>query len=353
MKIVGLNLSDSSLEAVEMNRGMFGGESITAIARHGIADGIVENGIIHDRKALVEVVRTALQSAEPTSITTKQLSLSIPESQVYSRVLRLSVDGAHDAVMNQLGQELPKYIPFRNDEIVYDYIPLHDRGDDSDVLAVAVPKSVLVEYKALADDLGMTIKSIELESISSARAIINSKDLQQPVLILDLGSRTTIVSFFDSNGLRFTYNMSVAGDSITEHIIKNTKMNFREAEQEKHAKGIGDNADAAIKDLIEDVLGKMVSSLQEAIHYYEQRYQHKVEKVLLLGGTAQMHGLPKYMAKQLSLECVRADILPNLTKTGILDELNQGAILYANALGLALGVTRKLSRSEYINFKKS
>lgn len=351
MNVIGLNFSDSSVEAVEIKRGWFGQASITAVARALLPSGIIDDGKIHDKSKLSEIINDMFNKSEPIAMTGNAIALAIPESQVYTRIVTFDGPLSHDDIRKQLLKKLSGYIPFNIEDVVHDFIPLYESEEIVEVLVAAVPQEIVQEYVSLGEKLNKNIKAIELESVSSARAILQDEAKNKSVLVLDIGARTTIVSFFSDHRLRFTYNIAVAGNHFTGYIMKNLNVTESEAEQLKYKGFNSVKADTKVAELLEASLNPVIEQLQESIRYYEDHsHQESVQEVILIGGSAQLPGIDEFIGKKLALKCVRGSILPNYKKASIFDMISKDELLYINAIGLAMGASQNSSNIPAINF---
>ncbi|MBI2416165.1 MAG: pilus assembly protein PilM [Candidatus Kerfeldbacteria bacterium] len=341
MRSIGVNLSDYSVEAVELHRGIFSRlPAVTAISRITLADGIVNNGIILDQPALIAQLQVLWQQARPTPFQAKAVVVSLPESQVFTRLLSFPVGVSRDHIAATLQQQLGHYLPFTNNDVGHNFIQLGQRGQQQDILLVAVPRTILQSYRTLAQTMQWKLVAIELESISSARAVLSAVTPGTAQLLLDIGARTTIVSFFNHTGLLFTFNIPVAGQQLTQQIMKTAKLTAALAEQLKCRDGItGKNA--TVTTALTTVLASIVSKIQEAKQYVENNYGHTVERIYCIGGTANLPGLMDWLQQQLGQPCGVAQLLASLRKNSTLALLQDDGLVYSNAVGLALGVVAK------------
>lgn len=351
MNVIGLNFSDSSIEAVEMKRGFLSSPKIIAMNRAELSEGIIVNGVIQQREVLSKVVRSVLTQAKPTPMSANSVAMAIPESQVFSRVMIFDGKFSHQEVKHKLQSQLPSYIPFEINDIAFDYIVIHTSDASTEVMVVAVPLAILKEYVELARGLQLSITAIELESISSARAVLPDTPSGITTAVIDIGARTTIVSFFYNRQLNFTFNIPVAGNHLTNYLMKNLKLSAVEAERMKQHIGLvrGTNDDVVTN--LEHIFEPIVAKIVEAIDYYQRTHvQTPVQQAILIGGTAQLPGIEEYFTQKLSGPSVRGTILPKYLKNSIVDHGENPQLLFANAIGLAVGSVNKSTSVPEINF---
>lgn len=351
MNVIGLNFSDSSIEAVEMKRGFLSNTKIVAMNRAELPEGAIINGVIKQREVVSKVVRGVLAQATPTPMSANSVAMAIPESQVFSRVMIFDGKFSHQEVKHKLQAQLPSYIPFEIKDITFDYILIHTSDASTEVMVVAVPLAILKEYVELARGLQLSISAIELESISSARAVLPDALSGGTTAVIDIGARTTIVSFFYNRQLNFTFNIPVAGNHLTKYLMKNLKLPEVEAERTKQHIGLVRGTNDDVVTHLEHIFEPIVAKLVEAIEYYQHTHvQTPVQQLILMGGTAQLPGIEEYFTQKVALPSVRGSVLPKYLKNSIVDHGENPQLLFANAIGLAVGSVNKSAGVPEINF---
>lgn len=347
MKFVGVNLSDNSVEAVELQQGVFGLPDITAVNRAALLPGCIEQGQIRDSKTLTEQLRQLMTSAQPHPIVTNAVALAIPESQIFSRLLSFAQDVSAAQIEATITDQFSRYLPFELTEVAYDHISLGRRGVYQDVLLVAVQRTVLQAYEALLQQLNWKIVALELESISSARAVIGPLKDSEMILLLDVGAATTIASWFDAQGLRYTFNTSIAGNYFTQQLVEQQHITFAEAETKKCRSGVVEAPAAAV---VQQAWQPLIKQIEQGIQYVQTTLGLSTSEVRLIGGSAQLPGITDWLSQQLNHPVILPTLLPNLKKNDMVQVIQREGSVYYNALGLALGLSKNQQQRAKINF---
>lgn len=332
MSLLGVNVSDSSVEVVELTTGWFGQARITAQQRTDLAEGLVDNGIIHDPVALA----AAIQSIVPRG----DLIMSIAEGQAYSRWLRFPASANARDIKNTIQSQCAQYVPFEANEVALDYLFAGKRGEQQDVLFLAVPRVVLTGYQELATALQCKLKRLELESLSSARAALNGLPSTGATLLLDVGARTTIASWFTKEGLRFSFNIPMAGHYFTTQVQKALKITPLEAERVKQRFGFNGKT----KVVLAAAWQPIVKGVNEASSYLQAEFQLHTTAITLIGGSAQLPGVVDWLHEQWQLPVALPTVLPWQKKYGMVDAL------MLNAVGLVLGELKPYRDWPTVNF---
>jgi Tfp pilus assembly PilM family ATPase len=204
-KSVGLDIADHTIEVVELGRD----KKIHGMGRVSLAAGIVERGKIKDAEKLSEAVKKLLGK---TNITTKKIVFGLPESQVYTVFLSAEDD-------------IAKHVPLKKDNIVYS-------------APVACSKEVLKEWQQFFKKLGIDV-IFDAEPLAIIRGLF-PKLPKEPVCIVDLGFATTAVMIVDNKGLRHSFSMKTAGNTLTKEIAKTLNISEENAEERKKQVGLSE-----------------------------------------------------------------------------------------------------------------
>ncbi|MBI4407172.1 MAG: pilus assembly protein PilM [Candidatus Kerfeldbacteria bacterium] len=342
MSMIGLNLSDSSVEVVELTTGWFGQARITAQKRLDLAEGLVDNGLIHHPVELAKTIQHLVPAGE--------ITLSIPEAQVYSRWLRFPANTKEHEIKQTIQSQCSQYVPFEASEVALDFIFSGQQGDQQDVLLLAIPVTVLKGYQELATALHCRLKRLELESLSSARAALGALPTTGAMLLLDVGARTTIASWFTKSGLRFSFNIPLAGRYFTEQVQKALKTTPLEAERLKQRFGFETKTNVAL----EEAWQPIIKAVNEAISYLQLEAQLPTTAVTVIGGSALLPGLVDWLHDQWKLPVALPNKLPWQQKYGMVAKSNQEeGTLMLNAVGLVLGELKPYRDWPTVNFINS
>ncbi len=346
-KTCAINISDFSIEALELLREK-GSLRIKSQSRIVLESGIIEDGKIIDQDKLRAAVKQLLAQAQPTPISAHEVVITLPESRVYVETLSIGAKLPAKQIPSALFSQAVQTMPLDAKQIAADFSMLRTLGDTKEYLFVATNAPLLQEYVTLFQGLSMKVSLVTLESLALAMATIDER-VDETVLLLDIGARTTIASIFRTGALQESININIAGNNITSALAEKLKISQNEAEQRKMASGLrsangsGDGAEMLI---IQGQVQPLKDELLVFIKFYERKTGTAVNRVLLAGGTASLAGIDDYFSSNLGLPTTVAAPSP-LFK---IDTQEWYAPTFLNVLGLAriaLG-----DRSDAINFLK-
>lgn len=305
-----------------------------------IYPGIIDDGKITDREKTASAIREVIKKAGPKKINTKKVICSVPESKVFLRTInipKLDESEAEEAIK----WEMEANIPLSIEQVYYDW-QFIESGDPQkqSVLTVAVSKKIVDDLMATLAMAGLNVYGMEVESVASARSLIDEKK-NEKVLIVDIGERRTSLIIVINKVPGFTSSISFSSAGIDDAIAKSLGINSREAEEAKKNQGIEkrNNSDSilvAIKPLLENLM----QDLKKTINFYEDGSgeNSKIDKVVLCGGGANLKGLAEYMSEKIGKQVEIGNPWINLTtETGSPIIINkENSVRYATAVGLAM-----------------
>ncbi|MDD6087796.1 MAG: cell division protein FtsA [Desulfovibrionaceae bacterium] len=197
---------------------------------------------------------------------------------------------------------------------------------------------------------GLDTASIELESLASAKAVLNDEEREIGVALIDLGGGTCDVAIFENNAIKYTSVVGLGGQNLTNDIAFGLRTPMASAEQIKihHGVAIPDLArsDEYIevpsvggrepRRLSQQVLaGICEPRMREILEFLDQELirsglKHKLGAgVVLTGGTSLIHG-----CQELAEDVFRLPTRIGYPRriTGLTDMVNKPK--FATAIGL-------------------
>jgi len=129
---------------------------------------------------------------------------------------------------------------------------------------------------------------------------------------------------------------------LTQAIANGLDINARRAEELKRQKGLlGDRGDYELSTLIFPFLDVIINEADRVRENYDKNNEHKIERVILAGGGANLLGLNKYFEKQINLPTVVGNPFSKIDYPPAIDP-------FVKDLGPALSVAIGLGLREFI-----
>ena len=340
-KIFGIDLSDLSVKVVQLKKDGHNAE-VRSFSFMNIPPGYIEDGKIIDKDKVAGIIKEAVKQAGPKKIKTKKVICSLPESKAFLRIV--STPKMEDQEINEaIKWEMEANIPLPMDQVYFDWQLLDTESKNKqNILTVAVAKEIVDDEMEVLKKAGLDVYGLEVESIASARSLINEKETQKDStsLIVDLGSKRTSFIMVVGGVPFFTSSIPFSSVSVNDAIAKSLNLTPKEAEEIKINYGIESfNSDNPIFNATKFLLENLVQEIGKNLDFYFSlaKESPRIEKIILCGGGANLKGIVTYLVKRLNMQVEIGDPWTNLTlgkKIPIISRENSAS--YSTAIGLAL-----------------
>lgn len=337
--VFGLDISDFSIEAVKLKKSM-GKIKLESYSRFKLSPGIVENGIIHKKEALTKAIIELLNTAQPKPLKCKNVILSLPESRVFTHIFRLPANLKREQVKEVIQYQAEEVIPLTFDQIDFNFQVITREEKYQEIFYAACAKSIISDYREVIENVGLAPTIFDIESAALARSLVRGNPFEG-ALIADIGARTTILSIFDHNGIRWSVNIPVAGNKFTDLIAKKLKIPAEIAEDLKRNNGLDPNNEKGrVLEILKPALEDIISETKKSINYYEKSTKYSVTKIILCGGSAQMPQIKEYFQSKLKTIVEIGDPLSDINYDKKIFDAKR-SVMYSNVIGLALRAIEK------------
>lgn len=293
-KSIGLDISDYSLEVVEMER-KGGKMNVLSCNRIILEPGIVEKGRVVHPEELGKTLQRALETARPHPIKAKRIFFVLPENHVFVHLFSLNNHGvepqrmAKEILEKIIFEEVQKNIPLDPHDLIFNY----RRRNKEQILVVAASKKIIEEWDYFFRKCGLQNEFFDSATLAVYRGLLG-KPGSEPICIVDMGSKITNVMIFDDMGARYVYALPTGGDALAKKIVRSLRISYAKAEQEMMETGLGNS-----RNKIYQILVKGLANLVEEIHasneYFAKNTGVQVKRVILIGGTSNLKGIVEHL----------------------------------------------------------
>ena len=319
------------------------GFALSRYARRDILLDPVEEGMRMDYvgSAIAEMVQELkVRGSEVRNVVSGQ--------QVFMRFIKLPAIDMDD-IAEQVGFEAQQHIPFPLEDIIYSYQELADREEgEREVLLVAIKKDVLDNLNSQVEAGPLKTRSVDCSITSLYNAFRANYDEDEPVMLLDIGAKTTDIIFAE-DGRFFTRSVTAAGAFITNSIAREFNLSFREAEQLKIEDGVVSlgngytdgmsEQEAALATTIRTAMTRLSSEVQRTINLYRAQYKgNPPTKAYICGGGARLPFALEFLQAALNISVEYLNPVDILSVGPKVDEaeLEQDAICLGPIVGAAI-----------------
>ncbi|PIQ70843.1 cell division protein FtsA [Candidatus Saccharibacteria bacterium CG11_big_fil_rev_8_21_14_0_20_41_19] len=217
---------------------------------------------------------------------------------------------------------------------------------DAHVVSVLVPH--IMNLQKAVETAKVALHSIVIAGVAAARAVLTEQQIENGVVLIDIGGATTNVAIYEEGDLRFTSVIPIGGINITNDLAIGLKTDPEIAEKIKleHASAMsrGDASGISIKhndeiysfntNDIDEIVEARLEEIFEAINH-ELKRAGRAGKLpsgaVLTGGTAQLKNISEYAKESLGL-AVRIGAATGYA--GVADGVDQPQ--FATVIGLML-----------------
>lgn len=284
--ILGVDIGTSNIKIAQVSHG-----KQPILETYGIVNLAYQMGGKNSEMAvnhLAEGLKTLIKKA---GVTASNCVISFPNSAVFTSVLELPVTSTKE-LQTAVEFEAKKYVPLALEEIDLSWTVISQDADKkSKILLTAVPKQITQNYMRVFELAGLRPMAGEIEALALIRSLVGNASTN--CVIIDIGAKATGLNILENGFLRLSRNLSIGGDTITGKIAESLNISFFRAEQFK--KEFGVSSSTFIPDAIKPVLNLIKNEVRQLLAIY-QSHNIKVDKILLVGGGANMPGITEYFA---------------------------------------------------------
>ena len=335
----GLDIGNNSIKAVQLEKR---GDSYSLVAA-GIA-GSTGNGIMgtdNDLKLVGEAVKKLIND---TKIPSKEVNVSIPEAQAFTRLIKLPYL-SDEEVASAISWQAEPYIPIPIQEASLSHVILerHEpKAQDPggvDVLLVASPKSLIQRYLKVAEIAGLNVVNIETELIAMSRSLT---PMGATAVIVDMGALTTDIAIVKNKQVIVSRSITTAGATLTRAISTALAVSPEQAESYKKTYGLdGSQLEGKVKETLAPVFNVIIEEIKKSMQYYksEIKRDEPVTLAFVAGGGSGLPGIVPYLTENLGIEVGIGDPFLNISRDPVLAQtLSSYGPLYSVAVGLAQNI---------------
>jgi type IV pilus assembly protein PilM len=293
--------------------------------------------------AVIEAIKTVTKEAK---VTAKQTVISLPESQVYTRVIEMPYLEEPE-LSAAIKWQSEQFLPVPVDEVVqrHQVISQPETGTPDakmQVLLVAAPINLVNARIALVGKAGFEVIGVETEIFAASRSLI-SPDLTMPTtLLLCMGSEATTFALLSNSDIALVQSIATGGRALTRAISTELGLDATQAEEYKKAYGLDPTKlEGRVQKAIKPLIDIIIEEARRIIAYRATHFSSDpVKRLVVSGGGGLITGLVTYLAETLTVEAQLGDPFVSVTLT---DEqkatFGQDRTVYSTAVGLALKLT--------------
>lgn len=230
---------------------------------------------------------------------------------------------------------------------------------EADVVATFLPSEVVESLYTTMREAGLQVASMTLEPIAAMNAAIPAELRLLNLALADIGAGTTDIAICREGSVVGYTMVTVAGDEITEALMRAFLVDFQTAEEMKRSLREGEDftyrdvlgvENTSTYDEVCAAIDEAMTGLAEAISSQVAQVNGGVPSALFLaGGGSKLIGLREKVAKCLNMDEKRVAIAGNnYAKSAFSDEIPLDNPEYATPLGIAISAGLGLLNDSYV-----
>lgn len=342
-RILTLDIGASSIKLGEFTTLKSGG---LELINFGVGSLLVDPQSDQDR--IPQIITTIKELMQERGIKPGRVLLSVSGQSVFSRFVKLPpVD--KEKVYQIILYEAQQNVPFPIQEVVWDY-QLIGRGEgELDVMLAAIKADIIVQLTDAVEQAGLQTDLVDVAPMALYNAVrFNYSDAKGCTLVIDVGARSTDLIFMEE-GRVFIRSVPVAGNAITQQVMREFELGFEDAEEMKRAHAFvafggayeepkSEVADKVSK-IVRNVMTRMHAEIDRSIKFYRSQQNGQAPSLILLaGGTSVIPYTDSFLKDKLKVEVDYLNPFINVPVGAAIDaeEIGRHAHELPQLVGLAL-----------------
>ena len=337
----GIDISDTSIKWLTLEE-THGDKSVRSFGQEPLEPGIVVNGIVQNATLLAEGLKRVRGKFGAECAHT-----ALPEEAAYVFDMHIPEGSSREATLSMVEFELEGRVPIPPSAAVYDFDVISRNGSAGEEIGVTVfPRELAESYAEAFALAGIPLLSLEVEARSVARAVSEDTPDEPITLLVDFGRLRTGFAVLKRGIPIFTSTVAVGGETIDRTIIEKLSLPPEKVDAFKNEQGLlaeGGKGSPAVE-VITATVSALADEVMRHYHYWDtRRNEHgermtPVERVFLVGGSANLKGLGDYIAARVQVEVVRPSVWQNVCSfDNYIPPIDRRTSLrYATSIGLAL-----------------
>ncbi|MEN6627583.1 MAG: type IV pilus assembly protein PilM [Candidatus Sumerlaeia bacterium] len=369
---IGVDIGTHSVKVVQMRRTGDGYE-LESVAQCEIwPGGEASEDPSARRAAKTAALKRALEEGQ---IKARHAVSAVCGESIIVRYLQLP-RMPEDELKKALQWEAEEYIPFRLNEVNLDSMILGemDDGDHAkmDVLLVSAKKDLVEEHVSIIREAGLEPRIVDVDSFAFLNCFeVNyNPGIDECLALINIGSSMTSINIYGHGRTRFSRDIPIGGDTITQAIRSRLNCSWTEAERLKielgapspqksspqdttqmgslldnirgaveglSGGGSADSREATASMAIGNILNNLLSEGRRSVEFFESQYRgQNVGRVVLGGGTAKLRNLTDYFESEMRLP---VEIIDPLKRVRVGKIPNSKSLEeYRHMLGVSIGL---------------
>ena len=305
--MIGLDISSSSAKLVELSQDRSSNLVLERCAIEPLGRGWINDGNIENFEEVVDALRRLVAKSGTKA---KSAAMALPASVVISKKIILPSGLSEREMEIQVESEANQYIPFSLDEVSLDFCvvgPSSTSAGDVEVVIAASRKEKVSDRQGLAEAIGLTPEVIDVESYASRLAAgriverLPGGGTDAMIALFEIGATTSTLQVLRNDELLYERDQVFGGAQLTQMLVRQYGFTQEEAEAKKRAGELPDDYGQVV---LHPFIESMGQEVERALKFFfTSTPHHRVDYILLAGGSAGLPGLTEAVTNHTSFPC--------------------------------------------------
>lgn len=338
--VIGIDIGSHSIKVVCLK----GGKDPSLVS-FGIIpmphEGAVADGQIVDGAAISQNLKEFMKATKMKGGTTVA---GVSNQNIITRFIKVPMM-ADNEMDEAIKYEAEQYVPYALEDMNLSYHKLAQVEDDgmaqNSVLLVCAQKEYINNFLAVLKEAGITAQVLDVDNLAIINALDRGIRPEEVTAVIDIGAASTNINILKEGVLKFTRNIPIAGNNITNVIMNVMKLDFQQAEALKIEDGsvnVDGGEGSEISEVVRTIIEELASEISRSFDYYKAQYREQmIHRIVLSGGTARLPNLDRYFSNELGVDVELGDPLLGIAaNVPNIDQLQDHSLELTAAVGLAL-----------------
>lgn len=310
--VLGVDIGTSFIKIVEVSesRGKFSLQNYGILEKRASLEhqnqAIQTSSLKIEEKEVATILHALLKDMKPK---TNIAICSIPPFASFITLIDLPLMSESET-KQAIQFQAHRYIPFKLSDVLFDWMKVGEfdgerGGKIQRIMLIVIPNDIIAKYKKIFEWAGLKLEALEMESLALIRSVI--KPEEGVIMAVDFGAESTAITIADNSRLEFVNQIDYGGSYLTKAISRSLELSERRAEELKKSRGLlARGADSELSTLTLPFLDVIIREVERTKETYEKKYKKSIQKVMCVGGGANLLGLEEYVGKQLHLPVIQA-----------------------------------------------
>jgi len=340
--LIGLDVSTSSVKLVELGQDRSGQLTLERCGIELLESGWISDGNIEKFDEVVEATRRLISRS---GTKTKNVAMALPASVVISKKIILPGGLSEREMEVQVESEANQYIPFSLDEVALDFSvigPSATSAGDVEVVIAASRKEKVEDRQGLAEAAGLVPVVMDVETYAARLAVsriigrLPGGGVDAVIALFEVGGLTSTLQVLRNDDLVYERDQVFGGAQLTQMLVRQYGFTFDEAETKKRAGELPDDFGSVV---LQPFVESLAQEIERALKFFfTSTPHHRVDYILLAGGTASLPGLTEVVTRLTSFPCQVVNPFDGMDVGRTVREkrMQREAPSYLTACGLAM-----------------